>query len=259
MSGPLPVVACPDDWPGDATDLSGKVVLVVGASGGLGQTFARLAAKAGAEVVLAGRRVAALERLYDEIEGSGGKAALYPLNLAGASPADFAELATRLREQCSGLDAIIFCSAHLRGLCAIEHTPPEDWLAALHINLAAPLLLVQQCLPLLRESADAAIIFLVNGPETRARAYWGGYGAAQAGLTHLAATLHDELDNTPVRVHALDPGPMRTGLRQRVWFSEDPATVPSADRAAGMIAALVASGGIRYRGTLLKLVAPSSC
>lgn len=249
----LPVASCPPDWPASAADLRGRVVLVLGASGGLGQAFARAAAGAGAELILAGRRVAALERLYDELDAGGTKVGLYPLNLAGAGPQDYAELAARLRSQCGGLDAVVFASAHLRGLSSVEHTPPEDWLTALHVNLSAPLLLLQALLPLLRLRDDAAIVLAINGPQACGRAYWGGYGVAQAGLAQLAAILADELERSNVRVHGLDPGPMRTGLRQRVWFSEDPATVPAPDRAARVLAALVAAEGARWRGQLLQL------
>jgi NAD(P)-dependent dehydrogenase (short-subunit alcohol dehydrogenase family) len=249
----LPVAACPPDWPATAPDLRGRVLLVLGANGGLGQAFARAAAAAGAELVLAGRRVAALELLYDELEASGAKVGLYPLNLAGAAPQDYAELADRLRAECGGLDGVVFASAHLRGLSSVEHTPAEDWLTALHVNLAAPLLLVQALLPLLRLRSDAAIVLAINGPQACGRAYWGGYGVAQAGLAQLAAILADELERTCVRVHGFDPGPMRTGLRQRVWFSEDPSTVPGPERAAHALAALVGADGGRWRGQLLRL------
>ncbi len=251
----LPVVGCPDDWP-KTVDLSGKVVLVLGASGGLGRCFALAAARAGAETILVGRRVAALERLYDDIEAAGGRAALYPLNLGGATPDDYATLAERIGGEFGGLDAIVFASAHMRGLSMIEHTPPEDWLAALHINLGAPLLLIQACLPLLRQRSDSAVVFTIQGPERCARAYWGGYGVAQAGLAQLAAILDDELQSTPVRVHGLDPGPMRTGLRQRVWFSEDPATVPTPERAATVLTGLITAAGRSYRGKLLRMQRP---
>lgn len=248
----LPLSTCPDDWPAQV-DLQGRTVLLLGASGGLGQQLARVAAAAGAEVILVGRRVAALERLYDEIEAEGGRAALYPLNLGGATPDDYATLAERIGSEFGGLDAIVFASAHLRGLSMAEHTPPEEWLASLHINLSAPFLLVQACLPLLRKREDGAIVFAVQGPERCARAYWGGYGVAQAGLVQLAAILGDELASTPVRVHAFDPGPMRTGLRQRVWFSEDPSSIPDPTRAAAVLAGLVSAQGRRYRSRLLRL------
>jgi NAD(P)-dependent dehydrogenase (short-subunit alcohol dehydrogenase family) len=257
LSSPvLPETGCPDDWPTVTGDLSGKVVLIAGATGGLGAAFARHAASSGAEVVLVGRRVAALERLHDDIDAAGGKVALYPLNLAGAGPDDYAQMAGQIRVQCGRLDAIVVASAHLRGLTSIERTPPDDWLAALHVNVSAPFLMIQSCLPLLRERTRASIVLVVNGPQSRARAYWGGYGVAQAGLAQFAAILADELENTAIDVVAVDPGPMRTGLRQRVWFTEDPATVPTPERAVDVIAGLLGEAGVGYRGKLLRLPDP---
>ena len=258
MQPSLPAVVCPDDWPALSPVLAGKVVLLTGASGGLGQAFARHAAAAGAELVLVGRRVAALERLYDDIDAAGGRAALYPLNLAGAGPDDYRELAERVVNDCGGLDALVLASAHLRGLTPIERTPPEDWLTALHVGLSAPFQLIQHWLPLLRARDHSAIVMAVNGPDACGRAYWGGYGVVQAGLAQLATILADELEDTSVSVHAVDPGPMRTGLRQRVWFSEDPGTVPTPDRAAAVLAGLVGGAEAeRFRGRLLRLAEAS--
>ena len=249
----LPALACPPDWTETAADLSGRVVLVVGASGGLGSAFARRAAASGAEVVLAGRRVAALERVYDDIVAGGGRAALYPLSLSGANPDDYQTMADAIAEQCGGIDAVVVVSAHHRGLGSVANADPVEWLEGLHVNLTAPFLLTQACLPHLQQRQDPAIVFAINGPDASGKAYWGSYGVAQAGLAQFAAILADELASTPIRVHGFDPGPMRTGLRQRVWFTEDPASVPTPDRAALALVNLVGEGGGAFRSRLLRL------
>src|SRR5690606_35046203 len=110
---------------------------------------------------------------------------------------------------------------------------------------------------LLRQRERAAIVFAINGPASCGRAYWGGYGVAQAGLAQFAAILADELESTGINVHAVDPGPMRTGLRQRVWFTEDPATVPTHDRAASVLAGLLGPDGRRHRGQVLRVTDPT--
>lgn len=254
MSGAaLPALACPAAWPEIAADLSGRVVLVIGASGGLGSTFARRAAASGAEVVLAGRRVAALERVYDDIVAGGGSAALYPLSLSGANPDDYQTMADSIASQCGGIDAVVVVSAHHRGLGSVANADPMEWLEGLHVNLTAPFLVSQACLPHLQQRADPAIVFAINGPEACGKAYWGSYGVAQAGLAQFAAVLADELASTPIRVHGFDPGPMRTGLRQRVWFTEDPASVPTPDRAAAVLASLIGAAGKEFRSQLLRL------
>lgn len=252
-AGGLSALTVPAGWPDQATDLSGRVVVVVGANGGLGSAFARQAGRAGAEVVLAGRRVAALERLYDEIIAEGGKAALYPLNLAGASPDDYHQMASGIASQCGGIDALVIVSAHQRGLGTVANADPVEWLEGLHVNLTAPFLLAQACLEPMLQRPDPAIVFAINGPDACGKAYWGSYGVAQAGLAQFAGILSEELASTPIRVHGFDPGPMRTGLRQRVWFTEDPAQVPLPERAAEVLAGLVGSAGADWRGGLLRL------
>lgn len=210
-----------------AQRLQGRVVLVVGALGGLGAACARQAAEAGATVVLLGRRVPKLNRMFDALVAAGhAEPAIYPLDLEGAGPADYAQLAAAIAEQCGRLDGIVHAAAEFKGLVAFGSIPPEDLVRSLHVNVTAPMLLTQACLPLLQQAADAAVVVAVDDPARCARAYWGAYPAAQAARAAWAVQLGDELENTPVRVHALQPGPMRTALRARAYFAEDPGQWP---------------------------------
>jgi NAD(P)-dependent dehydrogenase (short-subunit alcohol dehydrogenase family) len=237
------------DFPESADALAGRVILLAGANGGLGQAAAMACARAGATVVLLGRRVPKLSRLYDAIEQSGApQPAIYPLDLEGATPADYAELATRLGAELGHLDGIVHAAAHFAGLASVEGIEPEEWVRALHVNLTAPLLLTRACLPLLRQSADAAVVFLQDDPARVRRAYWGGYAIAKAGLEGALAVLADETANSPVRVSALRPGPMRTGLRARAWFGEDPATVTPPAVYAPACVFLLSADGAAWRG-----------
>lgn len=77
---------------------AGQVVLITGAAGGLGSELAKQAATAGATIVLAGKRVRALEKVYDAIVATGApEPAIYPVNLEGATPAEFATMADTSR------------------------------------------------------------------------------------------------------------------------------------------------------------------
>src|SRR5690606_15790753 len=148
----------------------------------------------GATLVLLGRRVPRLNRTSDAIEAAGGaQPALYPLDLAGATPSDYAELAERIDAQCGRLDGVLHAAAEFKGLTPLEITDPEDWLTALHVNLSAPLLLTQACLPLLKRSSDASVVFVLDDPERVGHAYWGGYGVAKHGLLGLVPMLAEEL------------------------------------------------------------------
>lgn len=233
--------------------LDRRVVLVSGAHGGLGAASAQACAQAGARVVLLGRRLPKLNRLYDACAKLGPEPLLYPLDLEGASPDDYAELADRLSRELGRLDGVLHCAAEFRGLTPLEHTDPANFARALHVGLTAPWWLSQACLPLLKQSDDAALVFALDDPARVGKAYWGGYGVAQHGLAALVGMLQAELANTTVRVAALQPGPMRTPLRARAYVAdEDREARDPADYAHACVT-LLSSAGAEHRGQVWRL------
>lgn len=230
--------------------LAGRVVLVAGAHGGLGSAASRACARAGATVVLLGRRVPKLNRLYDAIATDGGEALLYPLDLEGAAPDDYAELAGRLEAELGRLDGLLHCAAEFRGLTPLLHTDPAAFARAVHVNLTAPAWLTQACLPLLLRAPDAAVVFVVDDPARVGEAYWGGYGAAQHGRIGLMRTLHAELAGGPVRVSALQPEPMRTALRALAYVEEDDVLARDPAPSADACVTLLSAAGTAHRGTV---------
>lgn len=230
--------------------LAGRVVLIAGAHGALGEASARACAQAGATVVLLGRRVPKLNRVYDAVAALGPEPAIYPLDLEGAGPNDYAELADKLAAELGRLDGIVHAAADFKALTPLELTAPEDFVRALHVNLLAPWLLTQACLPLLKQAADSAVVFVAEDLERVARAYWGGYGVAKHGLAGLVPMLAAELENSPVRVSALQPAPMRTPLRARAYFGEDPGQWPEASAYAPAVVHLLSPAGVAQRGKL---------
>lgn len=228
--------------------LAGKVVLITGAHGGLGSAAALAAARAGATLVLLGRKVPRLNRVYDAVSQVGAEPLLYPLDLEGASPDDFAEMADRLFRELGRLDGVLHCAAEFRGLTPLEHTDPAVFARAVHVNLTAPWWLSQACLPLLKQSNDASLVFVLDDPARVGNAYWGGYGIAQHGVSGLVEMLRAELVNTPVRVSALQPGPMRTPLRSRAYAEDhEPGVVDPANYAEACVT-LLSPGGHEPRG-----------
>lgn len=239
-----------------AEALAGRTILITGATGALGEAAAKACAQAGAMVVLLGRRVPKLGRLSDAIQASGAtQPAIYPLDLEGAGPDDYTQLAETLARDCGGLDGVLHGAAEFKGLASIENSDPLDLLCALHVNLAAPLLLTRACLPLLRQRADAAVLFVLDDPARIGKAFWGGYSVAKHALAGAIAVLHDETGNSSVRVHGLQPGPMRTPLRGRAFFAENPAEIPEADVYAPACVRLLSAAGASQRGRILALEA----
>ena len=220
----------PPDYQPRPDLLAERVILVTGAGDGIGRAAALAFAEHGATVVLLGKTIPKLEATYDAIEAAGGpEPAIYPLHLEGASPHDFGELAHKLEQGFGRLDGLLHNAASQPYLSRIKDYEPEDWMKVIQVNLNAPFLLTQACLPLLLQAADASVVFTSDAVGRRGKAYWGAYGVAKAGIENLMQTLADELENTAVRVNSIDPGPTRTSLRRRLYPGENPSRVKPAE------------------------------
>jgi NAD(P)-dependent dehydrogenase (short-subunit alcohol dehydrogenase family) len=228
-------------------------VLVAGAAGGLGSAAAVACAAAGATVVLLGRKLAPLNRVYDSVRAAGPEPLLYPLDLLGAGPDDYAELATRIETELGRLDGVLHCAAEFKGLTPLLHTDPADFARAIHVDLTARWWLTQACLPLLAQAAAGAVVFALDDAERSAGAFWGGYGLAQSAQATLVSMLQAELGERGPRVSGLRPGPMRTGLRARAYQpNNDLQARPPADYAAACVD-LLGDAGAAQRGRIVDL------
>lgn len=236
--------------PSSQAELAHRVVLVSGAQGGLGGAAALSCARAGATVVLLGRKLPKLNRLYDALAAAGPEPLLYPLDLEGAAPDDYAELALRIEGELGRLDGVLHCAAEFRGLTPLLQTDPAAFARAIHVNLTAPWWLSQACLPLLAKSADAALVFALDDPARVGKAYWGGYGVAQHALASLVGMLHAELAKSSVRVAGLRPGPMRTGLRAKAFVEENDRVARDPSVYAPACVELLSAAGVVHRGTI---------
>jgi NAD(P)-dependent dehydrogenase (short-subunit alcohol dehydrogenase family) len=252
MSGEFSTL--PPGWAPQPDSLRERVILITGASGGLGRTCALAAARAGASVILLGRKVRALEKVYDEITAAAAPTpAIYPLDLSGATPHDYAQLATTMEREFGRLDGIVHAAAHFDGLRPASDIGAEEWMRALHVNLTAPFLLTQACLPLLQAGVDTSVVFVMDDPQRMGRAYWGGYGAAKHALAGLACILHEETENSTLRVHALLPAPMRTALRRVAYFGENTLALPTPEATADAAVYLLSAAAAQMRGRVLDL------
>ena len=233
---------------GARRSLEGRVVLVTGAHGGLGAAAAQACARAGATVVLLGRKVPKLNRVYDALAQVGPEPLLYPLDLEGASADDYAELAQRIEAELGRLDGVLHCAADFAGLTPLMQADPAVFARAVHVNLTAPWWLTQACLPLLAKSDDASVVFVIDDIARVGNAYWGGYGLAQQGLEGLVRMLHAELPNSTIRVCGLRPGPMRTALRAKAYVEENDAVAVDPSAYAASCVTLLSPAGAAHRG-----------
>lgn len=250
----LPSTRLPDGWSPAQGLLAGRVILVTGATGGLGGETARAAMRAGATVVITGRKVRALEKLYDQLVTDGGsQPVIHPLDLESATPADYAALAEGIENELGRLDGIVHAAAHFNELTPIAMHKPDDWLRAMQVNVSAPFALTQACMPLLSRADDSAVVFVLDDPELLSRAHWGGYGVSKAAVERMAAVLHAENPKGAMRVHALLPAPMRTALRRAAYYGENTLDRPLPTASAEALVYLLSGAGADTRGTVLDI------
>jgi NAD(P)-dependent dehydrogenase (short-subunit alcohol dehydrogenase family) len=208
--------------------LEGRVILVTGAGGGLGGSLATACAALGARVVLCGRKVPPLERVYDTIVTAGGpRPSIAPLDLERADATHYEALADAVRNEFGRLDGLVHAAALLGERAPVEHYDVVTWLKVMHVNVNAAFILTRALLPLLRASEDASVVFVTSGVSVQGRAYWGAYAASKFATEGLMQVLADETDTvTNIRVNTVNPGKMRTSMRAKAYPGEDPASVP---------------------------------
>ena len=211
-----------------ANSLAGRTILVTGAGDGIGRAAALSFATHGAAVILLDRTQTKLEQVYDEIEHRGfPQAAILTLDLAVATPAQYELAAQTVEKDFGRLDGLLHNAAECGTLTPLALYQPEMWYRIMQVNLHAAWLLTRACLPLLKKSTDASIVFTTADVGRRGRAYWGAYGVANFGLEGLMQTLAAELATEGrIRVNSLDPGAVRTRMRAHAYPGEDPATLP---------------------------------
>ena len=237
----------------DTYPLQDRIILVTGAGDGLGRAAALHYAKAGATIILLGKTIGKLEQVYDEIEAANGPTpAIYPMNLESANENDYATLADTIEKEFNILHGILHCAATLGALTPLEHYPADLWYKVLQVNLNAAFLLTRTHIPLLKRSANSAVLFSID---QKSRAYWGAYGVSKAGLLALVHILADELDNPEqrIRVNAIDPGPTRTQLRSQAYPGDTPDKLTSPEEKMQAYLDLIRPNSTGVNGQLITL------
>ena len=243
----------PAGWSAKPDTLKDRVVLVTGATGGLGKAAVMAVARAGGTPILLGRKTRPLEKLHDEAAAAGAQPAIYPLDLEGATPRDYEDMATAVERDLGRLDGIVNCAAHFSGLQPAALIDPLDWLRTLHVNLSAPFLLLQACLPLLNLAPDASVVFVADDLDLVGKANWGAYGVAKHALAGMLSILHQEWETGPLRVHGLLPRPLRTALRRTAYFGENSMQLPAPDSMGDALVYLLGADGVAARGKVLDM------
>lgn len=196
--------------------LQNKTIIVTGASQGLGEQVAKAYAAAGATVVLVARHQKRLEKVYDEIVAAGcPEPFAICFDLLTAEEKEFDQLAATIAEAAQGkIDGIVHCASYFNALSPLDFQTVGDWVKLYRINTVAPMGLTRAFAPLLKESADASVIFVGESHGETPQAYWGGFGASKAALNYLCKVVADEWERFPnLRANVLIPGAINSPQR----------------------------------------------
>ncbi|MFF5002864.1 SDR family NAD(P)-dependent oxidoreductase [Streptomyces phaeochromogenes] len=201
------------------------VAIITGASKGLGRALAEALAERGWDLVLDARTAGVLQETAAALAKYGTRVEALPGDVTdGAHRAGLVAAAREL----GGVDLLVNNASALGAepLVRLDALALDGLRRALEVNVVAPLGLVQEALPLLRESPAGAVIDVSSDAAAEAYETWGGYGASKAALDHLSAVLGEE--EPGLRVWAVDPGDMGTDLyAAAVPDDEDPRPEPA--------------------------------
>ena len=233
----------------DNKPLNGKIILLTGASRGIGRAAAIACASAGAELIITGRTTGALEEVDDEIKNVGSKSTIVELDSTDL-PA-LPRLAKAIHDKWGRLDGFIANAGQLGQMSPMPHIEPKAWDKTINVNLTAVWHQIRNFDALLRASAAGRVILMSSAAAVGHRPYWGAYAVSKAGVEAMGRAWAAESEQTAMKINMIDPGGTRTGMRAAAFPGEDPLTLPTPEDIAPAFVALMRDD-CPYHGELVK-------
>src|SRR3712207_4795176 len=182
--------------------LEGKVVMITGASRGLGRALALAFAREGANLVINSRSEDSLGPVAGEAEETGTEVLAVPANVSVGS--DVERLVDESVRRFGNIDVLVNNAGLLGPRVPIEEYPEDEWRRVLDANLTAPFLLCKFAIPHIPEGGS--IVNVTSGVSVEGRAEWGAYSVSKFGMEGLTQILAAELRDRGIRVNSVDPG-----------------------------------------------------
>jgi NAD(P)-dependent dehydrogenase (short-subunit alcohol dehydrogenase family) len=201
--------------------LANKTLLVTGAGEGIGKQAALEYAHYGANVILLGKTLSKLEKVYDEIvEAGGAKPAIVPLDLLGATAQHYHDMNNTIADEFGCLDGVLHNASILGHLGPFSQISAQDWQEVLQVNLNSQFLMTQALLPVLQKAQQGSVIFTTSSVGLKGRAYWGPYSISKFATQGMMQVLADEFENTQLRFNCINPGATKTAMRAKAFPAE---------------------------------------
>ena len=212
--------------------LAGRTILITGAGDGIGKAASLACAAHGATVILAGRTVAKLEQVYDQIVEAGGpEPVIYPIDLEGATSEHYDELCGHIEEQFGHLDGLLHNAGILGQRTPLSNYRQDVWDKVIKVNVTAQFQMTQALMPVLEKSGDASVIFTSSGVGRVGRSFWGAYAVSKFAVEGMVQVWASELEGLgSVRINGINPGATATNMRAQAFPAENPGTLKSAEQ-----------------------------
>ena len=208
--------------------LKGKTIVISGSGSGIGRQVAKSFSKFGADLILFSKSEEKLESLFDELNKDySNNVIIQPLDLETAEEKDYEKIFRAIRDDYHKIDGLINNAGILGEKKSLEQYSYVSWKNVLKVNLDASFLMTKSLMPLLRKSDNSSIIFTSSGVGRKGRAYWGAYSISKFATEAMMQILSEELQNTSrVRVNCINPGAVRTKMRESAYPAENPKKNP---------------------------------
>jgi len=203
--------------------LQDRIILVTGASDGIGREAALTYARYGATVILLGRNEEKLRQVAQAVAAeNGAPAQWFTLDLLTCTSAECHELVQRINAHYPRLDGVLHNAGLLGEIGPMIEQTPQVWQEVMQVNVNATFMLTQALLPLLLKSDSGSLVFTSSSVGRQGRANWGAYATSKFATEGMMQVLADEYQNHHLRVNCINPGGTRTGMRASAFPTEDP-------------------------------------
>lgn len=202
-----------------------KVVLVTGASRGLGRTLVEMFAECGAHVAFCARKADAIQGVEADLVRRGVQAMAVGCDVSVEE--QVLRLVHRTVQRFGRIDVLINNASILGPRVPIAEFPSEPWNAVLTANLTGAFFVSREVIHVMRRQDAGSVINVSSSLGQKVKPNWGAYSVSKWGLEGLSAMMAEELRGTGIRVNVVDPGAMRTDMRAAACPAEDPLTLPT--------------------------------
>lgn len=187
--------------------LQNRIILVTGASDGIGREAALTYARYGATVILLGRNEEKLRRVAQHIaDEQHVQPQWFTLDLLTCTAEECRQVADRIAAHYPRLDGVLHNAGLLGEIGPMSEQDPQIWQDVMQVNVNATFMLTQALLPLLLKSDAGSLVFTSSSVGRQGRANWGAYATSKFATEGMMQVLADEYQNRSLRVNCINPG-----------------------------------------------------